>query len=323
MYIPIISPKSLYNIKPTQVCTNLYLVTVQYRTITWISSSPKSLCNIKQSCIYIVQCQINTRVYQVLVFHSASSSIDVYYKLSYVTFTIGHCTNTGFLSFASLLVWCCITPLSTILQLYYGVSFIRGRNRRTRRKPPTCRKSLTNFIPKCYLPRPKSRFELITSAVIGTDWRGSCKSNYHTMTTTTTPCLPATWTWIFVTYPRRSVFPIVRETHVLRGMIAFPRTGKFITFLCYALWFARGLCYFIYTSLQSECMLRTGDLLLRVNINRKIKAIRKICVNNFMGWFKYKCICLLILLLLLLLLLLVYIKISFAEDYLMSHFHGW
>jgi hypothetical protein len=27
-----------------------------------------------------------------------------------------------------------------------AVSFIVGRNRRTRRKPPTCRKSLTNFI---------------------------------------------------------------------------------------------------------------------------------------------------------------------------------
>ena len=37
--------------------------------------------------------------------------------------------------------WWCLASLSTIFQLYHG-----GGNRRTRRKPLTCRKSLTNFI---------------------------------------------------------------------------------------------------------------------------------------------------------------------------------
>jgi hypothetical protein len=36
---------------------------------------------------------------------------------------------------------------------------------------------------------PWSRFELATSVVIGTDCIGSCKSNYHTITVTTTPIL--------------------------------------------------------------------------------------------------------------------------------------
>ena len=44
------------------------------------------------------------------------------------------------------------------LQQYFNyivaVSFIGGRTRRTRRKPPTCRMSLTNFITKCCTPRP-------------------------------------------------------------------------------------------------------------------------------------------------------------------------
>jgi len=41
-------------------------------------------------------------------------------------------------------------PLSTIFQLYFSyivvVSFIGGGNQSTRGKPPTCHKSLTNFI---------------------------------------------------------------------------------------------------------------------------------------------------------------------------------
>jgi len=40
----------------------------------------------------------------------------------------------------------CFTPLSTIFQLYRGGQFIGGGNRGTRRKPPTCRKSPTNYI---------------------------------------------------------------------------------------------------------------------------------------------------------------------------------
>jgi hypothetical protein len=40
----------------------------------------------------------------------------------------------------------CLTRFLTLFQLYRGVSFIGGGNRSTRRKPPTCRKSLTNFI---------------------------------------------------------------------------------------------------------------------------------------------------------------------------------
>ena len=35
-----------------------------------------------------------------------------------------------------------------------------------------------------------ARFELTTLVVIGADCIGSCKSNYHTITTTTSPFLP-------------------------------------------------------------------------------------------------------------------------------------
>ena len=70
-----------------------------------------------------------------------------------------------------------------------AVSFIVGGNRCTRRKPPTCCKSLTNFITKCCIgyTSPWTGFELTTSVVISTDCTGSCTSNYHTIKTTTAP----------------------------------------------------------------------------------------------------------------------------------------
>jgi hypothetical protein len=41
---------------------------------------------------------------------------------------------------------CCLMPLSKYINYIVAVSFIGGGNWSTRRKAPTCRKSLTNFI---------------------------------------------------------------------------------------------------------------------------------------------------------------------------------
>ena len=65
---------------------------------------------------------------------------------------------------------------------YFGSQcFICGVNRSTRRKPPTCRKSLTIFITLRCIENtsPRSRFELTTSVVIFPDCTGSYKSSYQ------------------------------------------------------------------------------------------------------------------------------------------------
>jgi hypothetical protein len=62
-----------------------------------------------------------------------------------------------------------------------SVSFIGGGNQTSRRKPPTCRKSLTNFITSWYIEytSPSAVFEITTLVVIMTDCTDSCKSNYR------------------------------------------------------------------------------------------------------------------------------------------------
>jgi hypothetical protein len=94
------------------------------------------------------------------------------------------CNGSSFYGFE---LWC-LTSLSTI-QMYFSyimaVSFIGGGTS-NQRKPPTCRKSQTNFYQiKLYLVHITMN-GILTLVVIDPDCIVSCKSKYHSITTMTT-----------------------------------------------------------------------------------------------------------------------------------------
>jgi hypothetical protein len=107
--------------------------------------------------------------------------------LLFMLLSISSCLDYSLCWYVSWLGLLCLTPLSTVLQLYDGCQFDWWRNLEYLEKTT----DLSEVTDKLYHDG---------QVVIGTDCIGSCKSSYHTITTTAAPLMSRYLSYIAILF---------------------------------------------------------------------------------------------------------------------------
>ena len=108
----------------------------------------RSICLYKYTKFSLTNCPRNSSyLYSLLYIYMCSCKIEINTPMGNDSANLTQLKwNHNDIPFVCLFVWWCLTLLQQYFSYIVAVSFICGANRRTRRKPLTCRKSLTNFI---------------------------------------------------------------------------------------------------------------------------------------------------------------------------------
>jgi len=142
------------------------------------------------ACVFVCVCLriVVSNTYCFVLFHFSSScvpNVASYSGLSF--FLISPSVFSNIYLQCVLFVWWCLTPLSTIFQLYRGGQFYLWRKPENQEKTTNLSQVTDKLYHIMLHTSPRSRFKLVTSMAIGTDCIGNCKSNYHTITAMTAP----------------------------------------------------------------------------------------------------------------------------------------